>query len=142
MQFFRSKIKLCDFGLSRKKTSLTTTAGTQLPIGTVAYMPPEVHVDNTKGQAYSDVWSTGVVMVELLNGQLPWQPNEDADDDDNAIMRYIFRQKKHRKMPDGLHDVDEQVRPLLETCLSYDTQSRPTALHAKEQLVKLIGKLV
>lgn len=62
-------IKVADFGLARSAQAATATQG--LLIGTVSYLPPELL---TTGRAHSgsDIYSTGVVLFEMLTGTKPY----------------------------------------------------------------------
>jgi mitogen-activated protein kinase kinase kinase 9 len=62
-------LKLTDFGLARElqKTSNEMTAA-----GTYSHMPPEVIKSSAYSKA-SDVWSFGVLLWELLTGEIPYK---------------------------------------------------------------------
>ncbi len=63
------EIKVADFGLAKAVTAQTATQG--ILIGTVSYLPPEL-VTTGKADARSDIYSTGVLLFELLTGQKPY----------------------------------------------------------------------
>jgi serine/threonine-protein kinase len=70
-------VKLLDFGIAKVKmdafhevsTGLTRTGSL---LGTPLYMSPEQVRRASQIDGRSDVWSLGVVMFELLSGELPW----------------------------------------------------------------------
>lgn len=66
----RGQLKVADFGLARAITAQTATATQGLLIGTVSYLPPEL-VTVGRADTRSDVYSTGVVLFELLTGSKP-----------------------------------------------------------------------
>ena len=62
------RLKLTDFGIARITTMDKTSAGM---IGTPSYMAPE-QFSGAEVDARSDVYATGVVLYEVLTGQLPF----------------------------------------------------------------------
>lgn len=80
-------IKMVDFGLCKDEifgSKLTSTF-----CGTPSYLPPEVIRNSQYGRSV-DWWGLGVVMYELLTGQLPFY-NEER----KAMFRQIVTEKVH-----------------------------------------------
>jgi serine/threonine protein kinase len=80
-----------DFGLVRELPGLTSSGGTGRThmstanlIGTHQYMPPE-YLEFGEIGPKTDVWSCGVVALELLTGR-PSRPNGDASQDLRRMM--------------------------------------------------------
>ena len=63
------RVKMTDFGISRLESSALTQSGSV--IGTPSYMSPE-QCQGDKVDARSDLFSTGVVLYELLSGERPF----------------------------------------------------------------------
>jgi serine/threonine protein kinase len=80
------KVKVMDFGLAKigKGTQITKIGST---VGTAAYMSPE----QAKGEELdyrTDIWSFGVVLYEMLTGQLPFN-----GDYEQALMFAILNEQ-------------------------------------------------
>ncbi len=63
-------VKVADFGIARAASSSVTT--TSAVMGTAGYMSPEQARGETVGPA-SDLYSLGVVLYEMLTGNLPYE---------------------------------------------------------------------
>ena len=69
------RVKLADFGIVSKQQVTDTIDGTIMNhtvVGTTRYMSPE----RLRGKVYtrsSDVWSVGLVLLEMLRGDSPFE---------------------------------------------------------------------
>lgn len=77
--------RITDFGVAK---TLSRSGGAASSAGTLLYMPPE----SFRGQvdARSDLWSVGVILYELLSGQLPFD-----GETQQAIMFAILQHPAH-----------------------------------------------
>ncbi|WP_247828753.1 Stk1 family PASTA domain-containing Ser/Thr kinase [Arthrobacter antioxidans] len=109
------RVKIADFGLAR---AVSATTGTATLVGTVAYLSPEL-VLGRPAEAQSDIYSTGVMLFELLTGQQPFTGETPIQ---------VAIQHAHADVPapsvllPGLApDIDE----LVQWCTSRDPEARP-----------------
>jgi serine/threonine-protein kinase len=70
MMTIDGQVKLADFGIARIESSNMTEAGIRL--GTPAYMSPEQLMADSV-DARSDVYSSGVLLYQLLTGRCPFE---------------------------------------------------------------------
>jgi serine/threonine protein kinase len=82
----RGQVKIMDFGLAKLKgaTKLTQSRTT---LGTASYMSPE-QAQREEVDHRSDIFSFGVVLYELLTGQLPFQGDHEA-----AVLQAIINEE-------------------------------------------------
>ena len=118
--------KLCDFGESRSADGrLRMTTG----IGTALYMAPEV---GRRGVVYgtpSDIYSFGVLFVEMLL-------REDPHIHDRALQVNVAVE---RLGASGLIDHEECAR-LLQACLARAADERPSAYEAASILERILDR--
>ena len=106
-------IKVTDFGIARFSRSETRTM-TDTAIGSVHYISPEqARGDITDNKA--DIYSVGVVMYEMLTGQLPFQS-------DNSVSVAIMQLQSDPKSP---REINPDIPVGLEQIIMRAMQKNP-----------------
>ncbi len=108
--------KVADFGIARAASSKTITE-TNLILGTSAYMSPEQVRGDRVGPA-SDLYSLGVVLYEMLTGELPYT----ADDPIATAMKHLDEPPRHPR--DANPAVAEELDALVAKLLSKRPEDR------------------
>ena len=108
--------KVADFGIARAVSARTVTEA-NLVLGTAAYMSPEQVRGERVGPA-SDLYSLGVVLYEILTGELPYQ----ADDPIATAMKHLNQPPPHPR--DANLAVSEELDALTAKLLAKDPEDR------------------
>lgn len=107
---FRAKV--ADFGLSQKKQ----TGGT----GTPYWMAPELLRKESSNTAASDVFSFGVILIEMYSRKDPYEGEEPKD-----VLTQVA-DKAIQKRPAIPESCPSQIRSLISDCLVDEAENRPT----------------
>ena len=110
------QVKIMDFGLAKigGGTQLTKDHST---LGTAAYMSPEQARGEIVDQR-SDIWSFGVVLYEMLTGELPFK-----GDYEQAVI-YSILNEEPKSISELRSDVPEALQSIVEKALTKGTEER------------------
>jgi len=131
----RGQVKIMDFGLAKLRgVSKVTKTGSTL--GTVAYMSPE-QARGEEVDTRTDIWSFGIVMYEMITGQLPFKGEYEQ-----AVVYAILNEE-----PRPLVESRPEISPELEQIVNRALAKRQDSRYEKAEdilvdLDKLRNKLV
>ena len=118
-----NKIKLSDFGISKRLETISSTHGacTQGK-GTANWMAPEI-LNETDGCCKygfkADIWSIGCVIVEMLTEHPPWYPSNQFQ----VLAKLINKESPSYK----LEKPSLFITVLLHACFQYSPKKRPNS---------------
>ena len=112
----KGRAKVMDFGLAKLRGGSALTRS-QTTIGTVAYMSPE-QARGDELDPRTDLWSLGVVLCEMLTGELPFRGDRDL-----SVIHSIVHEEpkplKQRKPP-----IPEELQQVVARSLRKNRDSR------------------
>lgn len=118
------KAKVTDFGMSRLLGDQHAQTFTKLP-GTEVYMPPESLLDRPVYNEKIDIFSFGVLLIQMMTRRFP-SPTERLLDRGSGSFDLVPERERRRQHIDLI----ETTHPLLQIalgCLSGNKDDRPTA---------------
>ena len=107
--------KLLDFGIARQEKTDGHLTRTGHVIGTIQYMAPE-RLRNAAFDGRSDIFSVGVMLFQLLTGQLPFTG-------DYSIVQKILSEK-HPSLGQFLHQYPPALDVILDRALAKNPNDR------------------
>eukprot|EP00316_Scyphosphaera_apsteinii_P008012 CAMPEP_0119346466 /NCGR_PEP_ID=MMETSP1333-20130426/108017_1 /TAXON_ID=418940 /ORGANISM="Scyphosphaera apsteinii, Strain RCC1455" /LENGTH=817 /DNA_ID=CAMNT_0007358967 /DNA_START=57 /DNA_END=2510 /DNA_ORIENTATION=- len=117
-------VKLADFGLS-------TSTNRRKKCGTLPYMAPEVLEMCNDVSGAIDLWSIGVMVHELMTGQLPFSGEETAA---GMLQNVTIRLKSQLSMPFGCLELSEPCTQVIQDLLVLNPSQRLGFCHKGDLL--------
>ncbi|MFQ5798379.1 MAG: protein kinase [Bacteroidota bacterium] len=109
-------VKVMDFGLAKLKGAAKVTK-TGSTVGTAAYMSPE-QIQGEEIDYRTDIFSFGVVLYEILAGQLPFRGEHEA------ALIYEIVNVQPPSLLDLQKNVDSELNRIVTKCLEKDRDER------------------
>lgn len=110
------RVKIMDFGLAMNLTDSTITYDTSV-FGSVYYIAPEI-AQKGSGDARVDIYSTGIVLYEMLTSQLPY----DGDSPISIALQHV--EGNYTPIDDIDDDIPYEVARIVDKAMSVDPASR------------------
>ena len=142
-----TRAKITDFGMFKLATGNPRMTALTLCPGNLLYMSPEALDEAKSYTAKLDIFSFGVIVIQILTRQFPnptdrfrtvqaSQNDEDEDDEEDEVRRLVpetERRQAHLQLIPDTHS----LKQLALQCLKKKERSRPSALQLSERLSEL-----
>ena len=135
-----TRAKITDFGMSKLATVNPRMTALTLCPGNVLYMSPEALDEAKIYTAKLDIFSFGVIVIQILTRQFP-NPTDrfrlmyasEFDQEVRVLVPETERREAHLKLIPDTHS----LKPLALQCLKNKENERPSALQLSERLSEL-----
>src|SRR6056297_10605 len=129
-----NQVKVTDFGIARAVTSSTMTI-TDTIMGSAHYFSPE-QAQGEEISTYSDIYSIGVVLYEMLSGRVPFKGESPI----SVALKHI--QKEPKELKEVFPSVPEEVNELVMKTLSKEPEDRQeSASQLREEIIMAIKNI-
>ena len=113
---YEGTVKITDFGIARAQ-DLSAMTRTGMVMGTPQYMPPE-QAQGRQPDIRSDIYSAGVMLYQMLTGQLPFEGDTPWD----VIRQHI--EESPRPLSETHPEIPEGLASIVDRCLRKDPDDR------------------
>ncbi len=129
-----NQVKVTDFGIARAVSSSTMTI-TDTIMGSAHYFSPE-QAQGKEINTYSDIYSIGVVLYEMLSGRVPFKGESPI----SVALKHI--QKEPKELKEVFPSVPEEVNQLVMKTLSKEPEDRQeSASQLREEIIMAIKNI-
>ncbi|KAJ3271896.1 hypothetical protein HDV01_006110 [Terramyces sp. JEL0728] len=129
-----NNIKLCDFGLAT-----TDDLSSDFGCGSACYLSPEARGEESIPLSYhpaaNDVWSLGIILINLLTAKNPWNM---ASDKDKHFQHHIYSEELQDTFQEKF-GFSPQICKLLRSIFHLDPFCRPTAAQLHTAFSEISG---
>ena len=146
-----TRAKITDFGMSKLATVNPRRTALTLCPGNLLYMSPEALDEAKTYTAKLDIFSFGVIVIQILTRQFPnptdrfhtvpvsskEEDKEEDDEDEDEEVRRVVPETKRRETHLKLIPNTHFLKPLALQCLKKKERQRPSALQLSERLSEL-----
>ncbi len=125
-------VKIIDFGLAKLEgqTRLTRDMST---MGTIAYISPE-QVSGKETDPRTDIWAVGVILYEMLTGQLPFKGDYDQ------VVIYSILHEKPKKVSSISADIPNECEQITDKALQKAISKRYQHMKQMENDLKNVKR--
>lgn len=125
-------VKILDFGIARSTQDVRLTGAGEV-FGTPQYMAPE-RITSIDAGPSADLYALGVMLYEMLAGQLPFEAND--------IATFFVKHLKERPKPlrSLLQSIPERLNRLVMELLEKEVRNRPVDAHRVHADLLEIGR--
>ena len=134
------RAKITDFGMSKLATVNPRMTALTLCPGNLLYMSPEALDEAKTYTAKLDIFSFGVIVIQILTRQFPNPTNRfrlvyssEFNEELRRVVHETERRESHLKLIPDTHS----LKPLALQCLKKEERQRPSALQLSERLSEL-----
>jgi serine/threonine protein kinase len=112
----KTRVKVLDFGIAKVITSASQAMASRIA-GTLEYASPE-QISGGMIDRSSDIYSLGVLMFQMLTGELPFKANSEA----HLIQMHLMEPPP--KLSEKRNDLPEQLSTVIERAMAKQPEDR------------------